>query len=170
MERNEKERRHWRRHKVKATRYPLDYDALKKGDVIPAAQLERILSRKRGTERYHLQLLTLRDEIERQLAIRGAIVAVRTFGDTLKILTDEEAAEHCPRRVHLGIRHAFKNHRKSLAVELPNLSDEKRRELLRTNEINSKMLSAATEARREAIRQLSSHKRSRPGLPNKEHE
>lgn len=69
----------------KVQKYPLDFDALQKGDVIPADQLERVVGERKGTPAYEFKVLGLRDEIEEACGI-----VCRCIGGDLTLLTDEQ--------------------------------------------------------------------------------
>lgn len=73
-----------------AERYPLDFDALAKGQFIPPEQIEAIYAVKRDHKDYQFRCLTLRDEIMRE----REDLSVRMHKGGLRINTDQEAAAY----------------------------------------------------------------------------
>lgn len=86
--------------------WPLDYESLRKGDVIGAATLESIASTStgktvvRGTDDYNLSSLRLITMIE----ARRPELRVRRSGHDLRILSDSEYANDNRRRTRSAVR------------------------------------------------------------------
>lgn len=133
-------------------RHPLDFDKIKKGDVVAISELEEIFGIDRSDDRFGLRRLGLADRIEREMRDRGKPVSVRTQKGALAILTDPEAAEHNPRSVRLGFRRMIRSHRKSLEVDTTNLSDGQRKTLEHNIVVQAKMISGARDGRRLALK------------------
>jgi hypothetical protein len=144
--------------------YPLDFDALGKGSVVPVAVIETIAKAQAGTEVYRLEMLRLAKRIEGELAERGERVTVRSDKLALRILTDEEASAYNPRQVRRHLRGAVRSHRRNEAVDRGNLSAETLQGHDRRLVIDGATLAAAgTERRRQFA--LLAHRRQTPGLP-----
>lgn len=146
-----------------AARYPMDYDALNKGDVLPAELLERLLRARRGTEVYRLGLLGLRDQVVRECGLRGRHFTVVVRRDQLCVLTDEEAAEYNARAFHHGVRRSKRSLRRLVQVDAAALTAEQRREHERNVLVCGKMLQSALNERR--LLTARPHVRTTPGLP-----
>lgn len=88
------------------TRYPLDVNALGKGDYISLEDCEKILGKKREADpdKYRLALLGLKDLIVRELTRSGRVLTVNIHHDGIRICTDSEAAEYNKSRFALSVR------------------------------------------------------------------
>ena len=147
-------------------RYPFDYEALVKGQVIPAEECERLTGRKRHERRYSLDVQHLIDGIERERELMGAPVVAKQWKDGIKILTDAEAIVHLPSRFKAGMRLAGRSHRKSIvAVDTRNLTQEEARIHDRNRDSQGRQLEAAALAKAKV--ELLPHRRQTPGLPEK---
>ncbi len=111
---------------IETRRYPLDFDALKKGDVIPAEQLESITSEKRGTEDYRFKVLKLCERIKAELAERNYPVTLTQRGQGIHILTDEEASPHNEMLIRQDVGKVMRHFRQLVAVNPVALTDEQR--------------------------------------------
>lgn len=83
----------------RAERYPLDFDALKRGDYISHQRLQDISGLEAGTEDYSLYVLNLSEQIGDALSAKfgGYVTAVRRdYG--IAILTPPEQDAHTQRR------------------------------------------------------------------------
>lgn len=104
----------------KAELWPLDFGKLQKGDVILSDEIERILATRspepvnRGTDSYNLGLLNIIGQIER----RRPDLRVKRLGFDIKVLVDEEYAEHDRRRVRSANRKVLK----TTALPAPDLT------------------------------------------------
>lgn len=142
--------------------HPIDFDALRKGDVITVEQLERITGYQYGTRKFDLAVLALREQITRELHDRNYPITVASENGSLKILTDEEAAAYNPQMFRHGFRKLLRAHRRLMNVDATQLNSEQREALERNIVVQGKMISAARSSRQIA---LQSHKRATPGLP-----
>ena len=148
--------------------YPIDYDAVDKGTVIPVEEVERLVNAKVGTEKFALASLGLRQRIERDLENLGRPMRVAQEHHAIALLDDETAASYGARLFNRCMRGMMRHHRlNGVAVEVGQLTAKSRTEFERNMEINGKTLQGMISARREAIKALP-HKRNTPGLPGPE--
>jgi hypothetical protein len=146
-----------------ATRWPIDYDTLKKGDIIPVHRLEQITGVKQSDAVYALKILTVKDRIESELADRGKLWVIRSEKGSLKILTDEEV----PAYTHSEqVRHRAAQRRRFLqqsSADVSLMTDMTRAQHERNLEVDGKYILAQQEVR-DKLR-LKAEKRKVPGLP-----
>jgi hypothetical protein len=144
-------------------RFPVDYDALGKGSVIPRDRLIAIIDARPDSPSFSLKVLALRQQIKRELADRGLIVSVALRRGDLCILADADAARYTARMHRLRRRGMIRNHREALAVDVANLNADEQafhqHELL----IAGRELAAAANARR-TVRPVA-HQRQGAALP-----
>jgi hypothetical protein len=108
-------------------RYPLDFEALNRGDTIPAERIERIYGISRNHRDYWSKQLRLRDQIEDHfLSVRGDDVSVKIESGDLVILGHRDQAHYTQQRARAAIRQYGKSFRKASAVDQSHLSDEER--------------------------------------------
>lgn len=81
-----------------ATRYPIDPDAVTKGDEISVETLTKLSGAEGGSQRYQLFALALGNWIERQKAERGEHVVVVMRKGALRILLDREIPAYTAQR------------------------------------------------------------------------
>lgn len=147
------------------TRFPIDYDSIAKGDVIPAARIERVMNvDRRDRDAFKMAAMQLKARVVADLWRMGKKWTLSQKGDDIVVLTDAQAAEYTDRQIELDLRAMAKMLRHQLAVDVSALDDDQRSEHERNLEVNSKTLQAATSARRSTLR-LTAHQRSTPGLP-----
>lgn len=85
---------------MKAERWPLDFDALRRGDRLSPEQVERAVAVPRDSRAYALKAMRLAKTISRHFAeVDGDNVAVVFVKDALHILTHAEQAEYARRRL-----------------------------------------------------------------------
>ena len=143
--------------------FPLDFDALQKGDNITPDRLEKLTERKRGTDGYNLAVLALRERIVRECRDRGKHFTVAVVKGTLRILTYEEAAVYNVRTFRAGFRRSGKSLRRLAKVNTAALTDPQKKDHERNMIVFGKMLQAARSAR--AAIAAEPYKRTTPGLP-----
>lgn len=86
-------------------KWPLDYDELEQGQVIPKERLRDIVRETPGTEPYKLAYLELASNISREMMARkGSTVLALVRKSAIRILTTEEAAEYLPPRFEQLLR------------------------------------------------------------------
>lgn len=129
--------------------YPLDFESLQKGDVIPVEKVEEIARVKRDHPRFNFAALHLAKRIETELADRGRAVTVRSEHGALVICTDEDASNYNERRVKAQARGMGRSVRRMVSVDRTNLSTERLPVHDRKVEIYGKMYSAMTRVRRQ---------------------
>ncbi len=148
--------------------YPIDYDNVTKGTVIPVEEVERLVDAKAGTEKFALASLGLRQRIEQDLEGLGRPMMVAQRHHAIEMLDDEEAASYGAQLFNRCMRGMMRHHRRNgVAVAIQELSPKSRSEHERNMEINGKTLQGMISSRREAIKALP-HKRQTPGLPEPE--
>ena len=149
-----------------AQRTPVDYDALKKGDVIPAARIEQIVGVTRASPNYAFRMLRLKGQIERELADRGKVWTIASANGDLRVLTDAEASTYN----FTEAAHARSKERRCFArqaaVEVDKLPADERPEHERRLYIQSRFIQAAAAVREEL--KLEPARRAVPGLPKAE--
>lgn len=143
--------------------FPLDFDALKKGDTIPPDRLEQLTGCERGTSKYQLAVLTLRERIVKECHERGREFTVAIIKGALRILTDSEASLYNARAFKGKFRGAGRALKRAARVDTSNLDDGQKKEHERNLIVFGKMLQAARSAR--AAIAATPHQRTTPGLP-----
>jgi predicted small secreted protein len=107
-------------------KYPFDFDALQKGDLIDAIHIEKVLRLSRGTPAYQLKLMGLKDEVERELMQRGRPVTVKIEKQSLRILTDAEATEYNEARFNHQLRGAKRSFHRQMNVDVSQLTEDQK--------------------------------------------
>ena len=130
-------------------RYPVDVDALCKGDVITIERLENILGMKRHDPRWWRSVLGVKTNIERQLRRGGRVLTLRQRQGDLVVCDDNEASSYNPREIEAGIRRSARAHERNLHVDVGNLDDARRVAHERNLVVYGRMLYAAKSARRD---------------------
>jgi len=148
------------------TRFPVDYDALAKGDVIPAKELSRIVGEPMRSYEYQYKITALTKEIETELWSRGKPWTVRIRNGDIVILTDAEASDYNAERVDKMRRGIYRSHRRMMAVDVAQLTTEERA-LHDRNAVRSGMVVAALLATRRAPQPIPVQ-RQHPMLPGVE--
>lgn len=138
--------------------YPLDFQAIKKGDSIGASRIERITGCVAGSQKYQLAALALRERI---MTERPEVVATIS-GHDIRILTDEEATDYIDRTNQQRLRSIGRYNRRLVQVDTTGFDSDLRRKHERRVIVNSAMYLAAVQARRREV-SLSPHARSIPG-------
>lgn len=128
-------------------KWPVDFEAIKKGDIITEAQCRAALSPKDDKD-FQLKLLSLKDEIERRHADLGTVLTIKVTRNSLHVLTDPEASEYNESRQQHALRHFVKSHRRLIGVEISNLSPEQAGEHDRRIAHSSNYMSAIKDARK----------------------
>lgn len=144
--------------------YPMDFDAITKGDYIQPDEVERITHMDRNTRDYGLGVMKLQERIERECADRGYPVVTKQEKGGISILTDEEAVAYCERAFILKMGGMRTAHGKMLQIDRKELSEESAKQLDRNTHVNGWTLKAMWAGRRESFKSLA-HVRTVPGLP-----
>lgn len=113
---------------MNAERYPFDYDALQKGQIIPVEMLEDITGTKKGTAEFALKVLSQKQNLETELWLRGKLWTISGEGcdGGLKILTDEEASIYNAKRFEANVRGMHRSHSRLMGVDVSSLTAEQR--------------------------------------------
>jgi len=148
---------------MEATRYPVDYEALNKGDVLSQEQLEKITDERAGTPHFQLKVLALRAKIETAKEDMGEPVVLASHGNTLCVLTDREASERLNRHRKRAVRWLHRTVKRFVGVDVSDFSEDEVYAHNRRVEIAAKTLGGAVMGQGEAIKALP-HKRSTPLL------
>jgi hypothetical protein len=146
-----------------AQRYPLDYEALNKGDSISPARLQDILGLRSTHPRYQLRLCALRSEVERGLEAIGRRWTVAIRKGFLVVLTDPEAAVYNTRQFENRTRQMNRAHQRNLAVDAGNLTQFEQVQHDRALVVQGVQIAALHAARRQLRAQP--YERPNPGLP-----
>lgn len=111
--------------------FPIDFDELERGSIIPASAIESWRGHKPGTNEYRVDAMQLaqrvRDHFEDN---RGDVVSVRMRGDTIAVLTHVEQNEYVPSAQRAALRAFARRHVEDQGIDPAQLSldDQKRRE------------------------------------------
>ncbi len=105
--------------------YPLDFDALTKGDVIDRGRLESIYNvrKQAAPDAYHLCQLRLCSDIERARSDLLCCIS----GDTVRVLTDAEGDEHTWKEHKRAVRKMERQVRRRRAIDLDKLTENQRK-------------------------------------------
>lgn len=122
--------------------HPLNFDALQKGDIISAEQIESITQCQRSHRSYQLRVLALKEQIQRELRDRGRVVTIACRKDALHILTDAEAAEYNERAMGEYFRRAGRALYRKIHVDQSQLTDEERKVHQRQIEVRNRQMQA----------------------------
>ena len=129
-------------------KYPLDFESLKKGMTITAAQIQKICGHQPGTQEYEFYILTLRKQIMEYKKLHGDPVTVNTCSGCINILTDSEAAiynDNDFNRRKNGMLRAYGRQRN---VDSTQLTTEERKAWERSLIVQSYTVSAIHEAKK----------------------
>lgn len=113
--------------------YPLDYDAIKEGDVIPEHRIIQIVGAEPETDAFRLGQMNLVDSIFREGIARDKILTITTEkGVGIRILTPPEAAVYNRKMFDARVRGMKRDHLKNMAVDAEKLDEAELREHDRT--------------------------------------
>lgn len=146
--------------------YPLDIEALEKGDHIPVEMCEPYTkSRDRNHKFYSRELEQLKEKIERRLQDMGRNWTLNCPRGGITVLTDADAATENKRQFDLHVRGMSRRLHKNLGVDTSKLDNDTKRQHEHNVVSMTMQVAACKRARREVG--LHAHKRSTPGLPEK---
>lgn len=120
------------------SKYPFDYDQLKKGDELSPEEIERITGKKPGTDEYRFAVMGLQALIQD----RTGYTAKCQSDGSLKVLTDPEAAEHNRKLFAQNLRAMANRHTLNTQVDVDNLPEDARRRHDQTLMVQSRYVSA----------------------------
>lgn len=108
---------------IKTSEYPLNFSEIEKGDVLDTPTLEKIVVEKFGTDSFTFKVLSLQGKITDETGY-----TCKNTGDTLLILTDEQASLYNDRMFKRMRRGMFHRHQLMQNVDVKQLSDSARLE------------------------------------------
>jgi len=134
-------------------RYPLDVEKLTKGQLIPAAEVTRLLGVQLGdANAYRLAVLNLQGWIEHESADIGLYLHTCCRGDDIYVLTDEEDVDYQEKQHRIGIRKMMRSHRKAMEIDTALLSPEKQKKLIDNQRKQAWRIAALRGAVRKALK------------------
>jgi hypothetical protein len=133
--------------------FPVDYDKLDKGDIIPAQVVCDFYGIQRSSRAYALVALRFAEQVKLELSRRGKNVVIRSDHDDLRILTDEEAVDYTEREYRAGLRKAARRNADARRIDVANLTSDAAQRLDRALIIQAAQLSALAGARRAVLSQ-----------------
>lgn len=96
---------------TQTSKHPLDFDLLKKGDIIPASVIVEAFGREVTDRKYPLSQMNLKGQIICWFAEHEIIVTVRSVGNDLEIIEDELSVPYNRKQASMGL----KRHREAIA-------------------------------------------------------
>lgn len=111
---------------MSAERFPLDFDALNRGDYLSAEAVEKATLARRSDDGFWHKVLRLKEMIRDHFESRGEIVTVRSEGDGLRILVHTEQAEYAQDRERRAIKQVLISRKEAQGVDVLQLGDEQR--------------------------------------------
>jgi len=147
-----------------AERYPVDFEALQKGDFIAPEVIEKWGGVPRHSIKYGFKLLAFKANVEKELRDLKRPMTLKSEKYGLRLLNDPDASRYrSDRQKHL-LTNAVVQHRGLIEVDRGRLSDEESEVHDRRTMVSSLFVSAISGVRKE-VRRLA-HKRQTPGLPS----
>lgn len=146
-----------------AKRFPIDYEALNKGDVIAVAEVERLVQCPRDHRLFAMKATNLASTISLAMDDLGRPVTIVLREGDLRVLTDDEASQYNHEMFKQFFRRMGRSLRRLAAVDVGQLDSEERGEHLRRLEVNGKTFAAAMKTRQREWG-LVNHQRSTPRL------
>ncbi len=126
---------------IETNKYPIDFDALEKGDIITNEQLEKITGHKFGSPKFAWAVIGLREKIFKNTGY----TSTHNQDIGLRNLTDTEASLYNEKDFHNKRRGMFRANQKMANVDVAKLSstakDLHERKLLNQSRVLSAMRS-----------------------------
>ncbi len=141
----------------------LEFDTLKKGDVIQAEHIAELYNMDRLDRKYPLCVMGLMSEIERRLSGRGYPVTTRSEKGSIRILSDEEALRVNDSRFRKKVEGVLRDHGRMTQIDVSNLDDDDKKLFDRKIEIQGKIIQGMLRSHDDM--RLDTHERITPGLP-----
>lgn len=113
-------------------RFDFDVSNLERGDVIGVSTCEQILGCRHGTVEFAQRQMYLSKWLEKELWRIGKQISVCICGAEIKLLTHAEASEYADSVYETGRRKIRLAHKRACAVDLGELSEERRTEHLKS--------------------------------------
>lgn len=153
-----------------ATPFPIDFDALKKGDVISKDVIADFYGVEIGDRRYPLRAMAFSERICKEMERRGRPVIVTCENDDLRVLTDKEASLYMERRFKETRRAAVTLHARAIRIDTSNIDPDRCRQHDRMLIEHAAEIAAAASARRKVMRLRPTEppKLPPPGEPGKQ--
>jgi len=150
------------------TLYPLDTEALEKGDYIPPEFCEEHTKcRDRNSQRYPLELEAFKERIDHDLMRLGRNWTLTCHKGGIRVLRDEDAATHNARAFKAHQRGLTRRLHKNIGVDVSVLTDESKRAHEHEVLCETGVVAAMKRVRREVA--LKAHKRNVPPAMLKPH-
>jgi hypothetical protein len=130
----------------------MDFDILKKGDVISVADVEQMTGKQSGTKEYAFAALNIVKRMRDYLFDKEKYWTIAMRKDAICILSDVEAAIYNPHEYETSRNRIKRLHVQTLAVDSAQLSDEQRETHYRRVQVQAFELSAMRSARLECIK------------------
>ncbi|MFY9345544.1 MAG: hypothetical protein WAT39_23845 [Planctomycetota bacterium] len=103
---------------TEATPFPLDFDALNRGDIIPAERIEEIYAVSRTHTNFRFAAMNLAESIEAHFrTVKADELIVKHDGDSLRLLTHPEQSIEAQRRAASMVRGFGRALMKAAAVD-----------------------------------------------------
>lgn len=145
-------------------KYPLETKDLKKGSEIASDKLEEITGYKKEEAKYRLEVLKIKEYIEKSLAQDNLYVTTSFRGFDLFILKDNEAAIYNDNQIRIRINQAMTSFERLLRVDKSNLDTQEQSIHRRNIEVNSRYIQPLYSLRQQEQIACTGYKRKTPGL------
>ncbi len=137
-------------------RFPLDFDALEKGQTIHTQEIEAIYGIPKDDRQFRFKLMALRTQIEHE----RSDLLVRETRDALRIMTDREADEYLEGQTDKSVSRLKRTAARTLRVDRSDFTDAERR-LSESRSRKATMIAMfAEKGRRESRKQLAEAKQA----------
>lgn len=146
----------------KISKYPIDFDAIHKGDSIPASQVQEICGHHIGSPKYSFAALNLCKQIMDYKKKHGEPVTVILKDYGIRVLTDSEAVVYNKTDFDRRISGMFRAHNRQRNVDSNELSEEEKKSWERSIIVQSHIIQSVQTAKKQLRIEL--HKRNTPGL------
>lgn len=137
-------------------KYPLDFDAIYKGQYITQTELRKITGKTPGTDEYQFALLSLQAAIQSKTSCTVKIA--NKF--ELQVLTDEDASRHNHKLFLQNVRGMRSRFDLNTAVDIAELSEEQKAKHERNLVVQSLYIQAITMTAKQIT--VAAHKRQLP--------
>jgi hypothetical protein len=105
--------------------FPLDFEGLEKGDVVPCEKIERIYQISHLTDPLAYQLKTL--ALSKQISDERPDLLARVEGLTVRVMTDLEAEEWTHAQATRAVASIARNARRRAVIDRSEFSEEEKR-------------------------------------------
>jgi hypothetical protein len=140
-------------------KYPMDFDAVRKGYFLTQSELEQITGYKAGTTKFRFALLGIQERIHKHTGF-----TVKIYNEKeLRVLTDEEATRHNDRQFMHNVRGLRRRFILMSSVDHTKLSQDSLQQHKRSLVVQSQYIQALNNASKQV--RISGARRATPGLP-----